>query len=250
MSESYSPPTTSFVLNNYGQPVGEAMPDWTTRPEPESIVMQGKYCRLEPLSNERHSSDLHAAFSASPEDCTYSFIGPFETLEDYQAYVSEAEKSTDPKHYAIINMATGKAEGSFSFLRIQPVHGVIEVGYVRYSQALKNTTAATEAQYLLMKYAFEGLGYRRYEWKCDSLNFPSRKAAERLGFTFESIFRQAIVYRGRSRDTAWFSILDKEWPQVKAALESWLSPDNFDSHGRQVKSLVELRNISLKAQKK
>lgn len=141
----------------------------------------------------------------------------------------------------MIDRASGHAVGTLALMRQDPAHGVIEVGHVTFSPKLKQTPLSTEAQYLLMAHVFEQLGYRRYEWKCDSLNAPSRRAAERLGFRFEGIFRQAIVYKERSRDTAWFSIIDSEWPKLREAFEAWLAPENFDAEGRQRRSLVELR---------
>jgi RimJ/RimL family protein N-acetyltransferase len=155
-------------------------------------------------------------------------------------WLRNAVASTDPLFYAIIDTASGKAVGWASYLRIDPRAGVIEVGHVYFSHRLRQTPVATEAMYLMMRHVFVDLGYRRYEWKCDSLNAPSRKAALRLGFIYEGIFRQATVYKGRSRDTAWFSIIDKEWPKVSSALERWLEPANFDG-GRQRASLAALR---------
>lgn len=227
--------------NIYGQPVGPELSGWTPRPLPQRKTLTGRYCRLEPLQVS-HTEQLFAAYSRSKDgrDWTYLFSEPFPDLDSYRNYVEQAVKGNDPFHYAIIDLSTGQAVGTLALMRIVPAHGVIEVGHVTYSDLLKRTRMATEAQYLLMRYAFEELGYRRYEWKCDSLNAPSRAAAIRLGFTFEGIFRQAIVYKGRSRDTVWFSIIDSEWPAVKTALESWLSPDNFDEAGNQRQKLAGL----------
>jgi len=170
-------------------------------------------------------------------------VGPFDNAEDYRRYAEEAARSADPRHFAIIDRKTGKPVGTLALMRIDPKQGVIEVGHVMFSPLLQQTPMSTEAQFLLMAYVFDGLGYRRYEWKCDSLNAPSRRTAERLGFKFEGIFRQAIVYKGRNRDTAWYSIIDREWPQLKWAFQTWLSAQNFDEQGEQRKSLTDVRKL-------
>lgn len=231
------------LMNEYGQPIGEPVPGWSARPVPEAVTLEGTYCRLEPLDAGRHAADLYAAYHAASDvrDWTYLAVGPFERPEDYRRHAEAAAQSTDPRHYAVIDRKTGKAVGSLALMRIEPAHGVIEVGHVTFSPLLKQTPLSTEAQFLLMRYVFDTLGYRRYEWKCDSLNAPSRKTAVRLGFQFEGIFRQAIVYKGRNRDTAWHSIIDKEWPLLKQAFEAWLAPANFDDAGRQRQSLTEVR---------
>ncbi len=203
------------------------------------------YCRLERLDVERHARDLFAAYRAAPDgrDWTYLGVGPFDDEAKYRQHAEAAARSTDPRHYAVIDRNTGKAVGTLALMRIDPTNGVIEVGHVTFSPLLKRTPISTEAQFLLMSYVFDELGYRRYEWKCDSLNAPSRAAAQRLGFTFEGVFRQALVYKGRTRDTAWFSILDTEWPAHKQAFQAWLAQENFDEQGRQRKSLDELRKL-------
>ncbi|WP_280189181.1 GNAT family N-acetyltransferase [Delftia sp. PS-11] len=224
------------------QPVGPALPDWTPRQRPPRTPAQGHYCRLEPLSAGRHGADLYAAFSQAPDggDWTYMPVGPFADARAFLQFAEAAEASEDPLHHAIIDLQTGRATGSVGLMRIDQANGVAEVGYVCYSPLLKRTRAATEAQFLLMQRVFDELGYRRYEWKCDSLNAPSRAAAARLGFQFEGLFRQAVVYKGRSRDTAWYSIIDREWPALRAALQRWLEPGNFDAQGRQRQSLSAL----------
>jgi RimJ/RimL family protein N-acetyltransferase len=206
--------------------------------------MAGRYCRLEPVSVQRHEKDLFAAYMAAPDgrDWTYLFSDRPASESDFNAYLAKLEKSEDPLHFAIVNSATNRAIGTAALMRIEPAHGVIEVGSITFSPLLKKTRAATESMYLMMRRAFDELGYRRYEWKCDSLNAPSRAAALRYGFTFEGIFRQAIVYKGRSRDTAWFSITDTEWPRIRAAFEAWLAPGNFNADGRQKRSLSDLRS--------
>jgi len=224
--------------NSRDQPIGQALPDWRPPERPQHTVLEGRYCRLEPLDAGRHAADLHAANSLDREGrmWTYLFSGPFATLEEFTAWLEAREDSLDPLFYAIVDAETGRAAGLASYLRIDTTHGVIEVGHLAFSPLLQRTRAATEAMYLMMKHAFE-LGYRRYEWKCDALNAASRRAAERLGFRFEGVFRQAAVYKGRNRDTAWYSIIDSEWPARETAFRAWLDPANFDDDGRQRRAL-------------
>jgi RimJ/RimL family protein N-acetyltransferase len=205
--------------------------------------MVGRYCRLEPVSVEQHEKELFAAYMQAPDgrDWTYLFSARPETAQDFNAYLAALQKSEDPLHFTIIDTSTNTAVGTAALMRIEPTHGVIEVGSITFSPLLKKTRAATESMYLMMRRAFDELGYRRYEWKCDSLNAPSRAAAGRYGFTFEGIFRQALVYKGRSRDTAWFSITDAEWPRIRSAFEAWLDPVNFNADGRQKRRLSDLR---------
>lgn len=224
--------------NETGQATGPAVDGWTERPRPRHALLQGRYCRLEPLSAGRHAASLFASNSLDRDGrmWTYLYSGPFATLEDFTAWLSPRETSTDPLFFAIVDEATGRAVGIASYLRIDPANGVIEVGHLAFSPLLQRTRAATEAMYMMMKHAF-GLGYRRYEWKCDAQNAASRRAAERLGFIFEGIFRQAAVYKGRNRDTAWYSVIDSEWPARETAFVAWLDPANFDAHGRQRRRL-------------
>ncbi|MCA1326670.1 GNAT family N-acetyltransferase [Herbaspirillum seropedicae] len=240
---NHSPAPQAPLLNQWQQPVGQPLPQWQMRPLPQRLVLQGRYCKLEPISAERHAKDLFDAYAGAPDgsDWTYMISGPFDSAESYRQYAEKLEQSDDPLHFTVIDLASGRAVGSLALMRIDARHGVIEVGHVALSRSLKRTRVATEAQFLLMQHAFDTLGYRRYEWKCDSLNAPSRRAALRLGFTFEGVFRQAIVYRGRSRDTAWFSIIDGEWPVLRTAFETWLDPANFDADGQQRQSLAALR---------
>jgi RimJ/RimL family protein N-acetyltransferase len=190
----------------------------------------------------RHAGDLHEANSLDREGrmWTYLLSGPFASFDDYRAWLETKRDSEDPLYFVFVDAARGRAVGLGSYLRIDPAHGTVEVGHLQFSPLMQRTAVATEAMYLMMKTAFD-LGYRRYEWKCDSLNAGSRRAAERLGFRFEGIFRQAIVYKGRSRDTAWYSVVDKEWPALDAAFRAWLDPANFDPAGRQRRALTELR---------
>lgn len=229
--------------NGYGQPVGEALPEWTSRPAPARVELDGIHCRLEPLDPARHAADLYAAYASAPDDrnWTYLPVGPFADAADYRAWAETAAASADPLHFAVMDHRTGKAVGTLALMRHDPANGVIEVGFVVFSPLLQRTPVSTEAQSLLMAYAFDKLGYRRYEWKCDALNAPSQRAAARLGFTAEGVFRQAVVYRHRNRDTAWYSIIDHEWPLIREAFQAWLAPANFDETGGQRHSLIELR---------
>jgi RimJ/RimL family protein N-acetyltransferase len=203
--------------------------------------MQGQLCRLEPLDAETHGAALHAAFTADTEGRNWTYLpyGPFGSADEYTSWIAEKQVQDDPQFHAIL---VGDAPvGVASYLRIDHWSGVVEVGHLNYSPALQRTPAATEAMYLMMRRALDELGYRRYEWKCDSFNEPSLAAARRLGFTYEGTFRQAVVTKGRNRDHAWLSILDSEWPAIRAALEAWLDPSNFDDDGRQRRALTDIR---------
>jgi RimJ/RimL family protein N-acetyltransferase len=191
------------------------------------------YCRLEPLAADVHARQLWDANALDTEhrNWTYLFHGPYPSFDDYAAWARGAAATADPLFFAVIDRVE-RAVGVAAYLRIAADAGSIEVGHINFSPLLQRTTAATEAMYLMMKRVFE-LGYRRYEWKCDALNAPSRAAAERLGFTFEGVFRQALIYKGRNRDTAWYSIIDREWPAIRNEFERWLAPDNFDATGAQ-----------------
>ncbi|WMY76605.1 GNAT family N-acetyltransferase [Buttiauxella selenatireducens] len=228
------------ITNEFQQPIGNALPGWQPCPRPERIVLQGKYCHLEPLTRN-HADSLWAAWSTAEDDrgWTYLNVGPFDGQPQFADFIDTIARSHDPLHYAVIDELTGKAVGTLALMRIDPANGVVEVGFVMYSPRLQRTVQATEAHFLLMKYAF-GLGYRRYEWKCDSLNAPSRHAAIRLGFRYEGLFRQAVVYKQRTRDTAWFSILDSEWPTIEQAFERWLSVENMPD-GAQKLGLSQIR---------
>lgn len=232
---------TTPRLNEYGQPVGFALPDWKTPPHPPRTALEGRYCRLEPLDAECHAAQLDAANRLDADDrgWTYMANGPYATAADYRAWVESQQARSDPQFYAIIDPASGRAGGVASYMRIDPANGCIEVGGIKLTPLVSRKPAMTEAMHLMMNNAF-GLGYRRYEWKCDALNLPSRKAAQRLGFSFEGIFEQAVAYKGRNRDTAWFSITDREWPALRAAHVRWLAPENFDAQGRQRVSLSAL----------
>jgi RimJ/RimL family protein N-acetyltransferase len=228
--------------NEFGQPIGFALPGWKSPAAPPHVPLRGRYCRLEPLSAARHARDIYEAQSEDQDGTrwTYSFHGPYDSVTEYEVWCVGAEASRDPQFYAIVDSATGRAAGTCTYMRIEPRHGVIEVGNIYFSPRLARTRAATEAMYLLMANAFD-LGYRRYEWKCDSCNLPSRAAATRFGFTYEGLFRQAIVNKGRNRDTSWFSVIDGDWNGgLKEAYQRWLSEDNFDAGGAQKLRLSDL----------
>ena len=207
------------------------------------VALEGELVRLEPVDVARHAGQLFAAQSSAPELWQYLPYGPFESETDFRVWLTERAASSDPLFYAIVERRSGRALGMASFLRVEQGHGVIEVGHIWYSPALQRTRLATEAMYVMARHVFDDLRYRRYEWKCNALNEPSRRAAVRLGFTFEGVFRQHMVIKGENRDTAWYSMLDGEWPAAKAAFEAWLRPENFNGEGRQLRSLAELRVV-------
>ena len=221
--------------NMHDQPIGPAVENWSPRSLPPLTPMVGRYSRVEPLDIEKHAADLHAANRLDGEGKNWTYLNsdPFNDLEAYRTWLTKMSSGSDPMFHAIIDARSGKAAGVAAYLRIDPANGVIEVGHINLSPLLQRTVVATEAMYLMMSRAFDELGYRRYEWKCDDLNAPSIAAAKRLGFTYEGTFRQALVYKGRNRDTAWYSIVDSEWPARKKEFERWLSPENFDGEGRQ-----------------
>lgn len=233
-------------MNNYGQPVGPEVTDWKGVARPPSKPIVGQFCRIEPLNTKLHVNDLYDAFSEDVDGIlwTYMFVGPFKSKEGFRAWIEAACKTDDPLFHAIIDKSTNKAVGISSYLRIQPDVGVIEVGNITYSPRLQRTQMATEAIFLMMARAFDELGYRRYEWKCDALNAASCKAAKRLGFKYDGTFEQAIVYKGRNRDTAWYSILDRNWPQLKHAYNKWLDQSNFDVGGVQKQSLQHFISLA------
>jgi RimJ/RimL family protein N-acetyltransferase len=211
-------PETAFC-NALGQPIGFPVENWRGCPPPPRAALEGRTCRVEPLDPERHAAALHHANLADAENRIWTYLpyGPFATLADYRAWMTANCLGDDPLFHAVIDMADGTASGVASYLRIDPPVGVIEVGHINFAPRLQNTTAATEAMYLMMRRVFDELGYRRYEWKCDALNAASRRAAERLGFRFEGVFRQATLYKGRNRDTAWYAVVDKDWPILRDA---------------------------------
>jgi RimJ/RimL family protein N-acetyltransferase len=228
-------------LNAFGQPIGAALAQWTPPSPPSRTASTGRYCRLEPI-DERFVPDLYAAAAHDRDGRTWTYL-PYEapaTEEDYRRWLVTTCLSDDPLFFVLVDRETDRAVGQAAYLNIKPAQGSIEVGHVYFSPLAQRTRVATEAMYLMMRRAFES-GYRRYEWKCDALNAPSRAAAERLGFSYEGIFRQATVVKGRNRDTAWYAAIDSEWPRLSAAFEAWLAPENFDAGGRQRESLADLR---------
>ena len=233
----------SVRVNEFGQPIGSALPDWTPCPRPPRTPLEGRTCRIVPLDSAAHAAGLFATFSAALDRRGWTYL-PDEMPESEAAFRNRLEAraaSEDPLFYTILDRRSGSPLGVASYLRIDPGNGVIEVGHLHFGPKLQRSPASTEAMALMMARAFDELGYRRYEWKCDSLNVPSRAAALRLGFTFEGVFRNAVVVKGRSRDTAWFSITDADWPRARAGFAAWLDPTNFDAEGRQIRGLADLR---------
>ena len=223
-------------------PLGAPVPGWSPPPPPGPETLEGRFARLERLQADRHAADLHRANSADAAIWDYLSYGPFSSAAQYHRWVREVTAGDDAFFYAIKDKQTGHFAGVASFLRITPQAGSIEVGHINLSPELQRRPAATEAMFLMMQWAFEA-GYRRYEWKCNALNLASRRAAQRLGFSYEGVFRQAAVVKGRNRDTAWFAAIDAEWPALKEAFAAWLSPSNFDAEGRQAERLSDLTRL-------
>lgn len=225
--------------NEFNQPIGESLPNFSPGKRPQIDQLKGMYALVEPLDVKRHFADAYKVFgpNSPQEQWTYLSLNSFKDEASFRDYFIAIAQSSDPYYLAIIDRASGKLLGIFSLMRIDSTNRVVEMGWVLYGEQLKRSRIATEAQFLVMQYVFETLQYRRYEWKCDSLNFPSRNAAQRLGFQFEGIFRRATVYKGRSRDTAWFSMLAEEYVSMKPKFISWLDPANFNDVGQQIKAL-------------
>jgi len=222
--------------------IDEAVPGWTPPPRPDADILEGRYARLERLDADRHSAQLHRANSVDDRIWDYLPYGPFASAAGYHRWVRDTASGDDPVFYAIRDLESGAWGGVASYLRIAPDAGSIEVGHVNFSVGLQRTRAATEAMYLMMRWAFDA-GYRRYEWKCNASNLASRAAAQRLGFSYEGVFRQAAVIKGRNRDTAWFGAIDKEWPALREAFNAWLAPANFDASGQQNERLGDLTGL-------
>lgn len=227
--------------NEFGQPIGDELVNFCEGKLPIIKLIKGEEVAVEKLGM-KHFEDLYEVYgpASSLENVTYVPLNQFNNINEFSTFFKRLIASSDPYYLAIVDNSTNKAIGTFSLMRIDSKNRVVEMGWVVYSSLLKKSKKATEAQYLVMKYVFEELQYRRYEWKCDSLNSPSKKAAERLGFTFEGTFRQAVVYKNRNRDTDWYSILDKEWPSKKIKFEKWLNDNNFDQDGNQKVSLTDI----------
>lgn len=230
------------------QPIGFSIGDWTPPVRPPAEPMIGRYCRLERLDADRDGQSLFDAYALDSEGRNWTYLpqGPFENYAEFHIWLSGMAKLDDPFFFTIIDAESQTSVGIASYLRITPPAGSIEVGHIHYSPLLQRTPAATEAMYLMMEQAF-ALGYRRYEWKCDALNAPSRMAAQRLGLSYEGVFRQATVYKQRNRDTAWYATIDREWPDLKQAFEQWLDPNNFDNDRNQKIRLSTLTAPLLKA---
>lgn len=222
--------------------LGAEVKSWAPPPAPGDVRLEGQQVRLEPLDADAHAADLFAAFTGHDALWDYMPYGPFASASAYHRWVKEMAGKADPFFLAIRARDTGHALGVASFLRITPQAGSIEVGHICLSPALQRSHAATEAMFLMMQWAFDA-GYRRYEWKCNALNIPSRRAAERLGFSFEGVFRNHMVVKGRNRDSAWFSVIVEEWPALREAYRAWLSPANFDANGRQRERLSDLTRL-------
>jgi RimJ/RimL family protein N-acetyltransferase len=230
-------PTEKMTTRRFGEP----LPHWAPPPTPPRAPLSGRYALLEPLSAERHAAALYAANAQDPDGALWDYLsyGPFPDQDAYVRWIEQVTAGDDPRFYAIQDRDSGQWGGVASYLRIAPASGSIEVGHINFAPRLQRTRAATEAMFLMMEWAFEA-GYRRYEWKCDALNRPSRRAAERLGFSYEGVFRQATVYKGRNRDTAWFAAIDQDWPALRTAFQAWLRPENFDANNHQSLHLSQL----------
>ena len=216
---------------------------WSPAGAPPRTALNGDLVRLEVLDPDRHAETLFTASHAAGAERLWEHLpyGPFGSQDEFTAWLKDRAASADPLFFAVVDGESMRALGMASYLRVVPEHGVIEIGHIWFAPAIQRTRQATEAIFLLARHALDDLGYRRLEWKCDSLNEPSRRAAERFGFTFEGVFRQHMVVKGRNRDTAWFSMTDGEWPVRRAALEAWLAPENFDGAGRQRRTLSDVR---------
>ena len=222
--------------------LGRLVPDFTPPPRPVGVTLKGRFVRLERMDPDTHAGDLHRACCGHDSLWDYMPYGPFPSAAGYHRWAKEFASGTDPLFYVLRDAATGRAAGVASYLHIAPEAGSIEVGHICISPELSRTPATTEAMFLMMDWAFSN-GYRRYEWKCNALNLQSRRAAQRLGFSFEGIFRQHLVSKGRNRDTAWFAVIDKEWPALREAFSAWLAPSNFDAMGRQREKLSDLTGL-------
>ncbi len=222
--------------------LGDPVANWTPPRRPDRSAIEGRHVRLEPLEAEAHAFDLHAAFQGHDGLWDYMPYGPFASASAYHRWAREREGGDDPRFFVLRDTSTGRCGGIASYLRITPEAGSIEVGHICISPSMQRGVAATEAMFLMMAWAFQA-GYRRYEWKCNALNLPSRRAAQRLGFSFEGIFRQHMVIKGHNRDSAWFSVIDSEWPALAEAYAVWLSPTNFDRAGRQRERLSDLTRL-------
>jgi len=226
--------------------MADDLSSWQPRPRPGRKVLEGRSVRLEPLEAARHGDELFAASAVADAGSRFAWLPELPPQERgaFQPWLEKAEASPDPLFFAVIDKASGKVAGRQTLMRIDANNGVAEIGNIYWGPLVSRKPAATEAQFLFASYVFDELGYRRYEWKCNNANEPSKRAAERFGFTFEGLFRQHMVVKGANRDTAWYSIIDKEWPALKSAYISWLDPSNFDSDGQQIRRLEEFRAVT------
>ncbi len=224
-----------------GLPIGAAI-DTAPAGRPDAVKLKGRFCTIEKLDLVRHAESLWQAVQGHNDLWVYMGYGPFADEPSFLRWIEDRAVLLDPFAYAVVDRASGRAVGTVTLMEIRPAMGVVEMGNVVYTPLLQRTAAATEAQYLLARYVFDDLAYRRYEWKCNALNAPSRRAAERLGFTYEGTFRQHMIVKGRNRDTAWYAMTDGDWPAVKAAFEAWLKPENFDAAGAQKRGLAAFKN--------
>lgn len=229
-------------INQYGQTVGDALPDWHGASVLQRTVLEGRYGRLEPLDPERHAGDLFDAYAQADDERDWTWLASSrpDSVEATFHWLSGKANDDALVPFTVVDIRADRAVGLVCFMAIEREHGSVEIGHVTWSPRMKNSVLGTEAVWLLLRYAF-ALGYRRVEWKCDSLNLVSRRAAERLGFVFEGRFRQKIVRKGRNRDSDWLSMIDREWPECDRALQRWLAPENFDEHGRQRQTLAQCR---------
>ena len=229
-------------INQYGQTVGDALPDWHGASVLQRTVLEGRYCRLEPLDPERHAGDLFDAYAQADDERDWTWLASSrpDSVEATFHWLSGKANDDALVPFTVVDIRADRAVGLVCFMAIEREHGSVEIGHVTWSPRMKNSVLGTEAVWLLLRYAF-ALGYRRVEWKCDSLNLASRRAAERLGFVFEGSFRQKIVRKGRNRDSDWLSMIDREWPECDRALQRWLVLENFDEHGRQRQTLAQCR---------
>ena len=225
-----------------GLPIGTLMANAEPAKTPQRIALDGQFCRLEPLDIERHSEQLYAAATTADSAARHRYLGdsPPQSLEQFREWMTNAQASADPLFFAVIDKRSGRVDGRQTLMRITPVHQSIEIGNIYWGPAISQSPVTTEANFLFAQYVFDELRFRRYEWKCDALNAPSRRAALRFGFKYEGHFRRAVINKGRTRDTTWFAIIDEDWPALKAAYQTWLSPDNFDDNGHQRTRLSNL----------
>lgn len=230
------------MVETSSKSLGTPVENWVPPQRPDATALQGNYARLERLTAQGHAALLFNSYVGADHVWDYLPYGPFSSAAQYHRWVKDVETQDDPHFFAIKNLESGHWEGVASFLRINPDSGSIEVGHINLSPALQKTRAATEAMFLMMQWAFDA-GYRRYEWKCNALNLGSRGAAQRLGFSYEGVFRQATISKGRNRDTAWFAIIDAEWPALKEAFTTWLHPDNFGADGHQKEKLGDVTQL-------